>query len=150
VSNRWGNILDFQGFDLITPNEREARFGLGDQDSGVRPMAQTLFQRAGCRYLDLEACERGILTLPQPGAAAPRVLHRGQASSANLVDPIGAGDALLAMATLALAPVGQHRHRQHTRQPRRRRGVRAAGNVPVVIAEVEDKLDALKRAAIGA
>jgi len=25
---RWGNIIDFQGFDLITPNEREARFAL--------------------------------------------------------------------------------------------------------------------------
>ncbi|WP_204316549.1 hypothetical protein, partial [Klebsiella pneumoniae] len=32
VASRWGNILEFQGFDLITPNEREARFALGDQD----------------------------------------------------------------------------------------------------------------------
>ena len=39
VASRWGNILDFQGFDLITPNEREARFALGDQDSVVRPLA---------------------------------------------------------------------------------------------------------------
>jgi len=38
VASRWGNILDFQGFDLITPNEREARFALGDQDSVVRPL----------------------------------------------------------------------------------------------------------------
>src|SRR5712692_6405933 len=66
-SNRWGNILDFHGFDLITPNEREARFALGDQDSGVRPLAQTLFQRAGCRYLILKLGERGILTYRSPG-----------------------------------------------------------------------------------
>ena len=33
VASRWGNITDFKGFDLITPNEREARFALGDQDS---------------------------------------------------------------------------------------------------------------------
>ena len=39
VSNRWGNILDFTDFDLLTPNEREARFALGDQDSVVRPSA---------------------------------------------------------------------------------------------------------------
>ena len=38
VSNRWGNILDFQNFDLIIPNEKEARFALADQDSGVRPL----------------------------------------------------------------------------------------------------------------
>src|SRR4029453_3093279 len=39
VSNRWGNILEFTDFDLITPNEREARFALGGQDSVVRPLA---------------------------------------------------------------------------------------------------------------
>ena len=49
VSNRWGNILEFQGFDLITPNEREARFALGDQDSVVRPLALELYKRAGCK-----------------------------------------------------------------------------------------------------
>src|SRR5207244_1333656 len=39
VASRWGNITDFRDFDLITPNEREARFALGDQDSGIRPLA---------------------------------------------------------------------------------------------------------------
>ncbi len=46
VASRWGNILEFQGFDLITPNEREARFALGDQDSGVRPLASQLYDAA--------------------------------------------------------------------------------------------------------
>ena len=40
VASRWGNILDFQNFDIITPNEREARFSLGDQDSVIRPLAK--------------------------------------------------------------------------------------------------------------
>ena len=31
VASRWGNILEFQGFDLITPNEREARFSLASR-----------------------------------------------------------------------------------------------------------------------
>ena len=30
VASRWGNILEFKGFDLLTPNEREARFSLAD------------------------------------------------------------------------------------------------------------------------
>ena len=33
VASRWGNIIDFKKFDLITPNEKEARFSLADQDS---------------------------------------------------------------------------------------------------------------------
>ena len=32
VASRWGNITEFKNFDLITPNEREARFALADQD----------------------------------------------------------------------------------------------------------------------
>ena len=38
VSNRWGNILDFKNFDIILPNEKEARFALADQDRGIRPI----------------------------------------------------------------------------------------------------------------
>jgi hypothetical protein len=46
VASRWGNILEFKGFDLITPNEREARFSLGDQDSILRPLALNLFKQS--------------------------------------------------------------------------------------------------------
>ena len=28
VASRWGNVTEFHGFDLITPNEREVRFAL--------------------------------------------------------------------------------------------------------------------------
>ena len=63
VASRWGNILDFQGFDLVTPNEREARFALGDQDLTVRPMALELYQKLQCKTLILKLGERGILSL---------------------------------------------------------------------------------------
>ena len=46
VARRWGNILDFEGFDLITPNEKEARFALGDQDSVIRFLGADLFKRS--------------------------------------------------------------------------------------------------------
>ena len=49
VASRWGNILEFEGFDLITPNEREARFALGDQDSMIRPLARELYRRRSAR-----------------------------------------------------------------------------------------------------
>jgi len=62
VASRWGNILDFQGFDLITPNEREARFALGDQDSVVRPLSLELYKRAMCKTLILKMGDRGIMT----------------------------------------------------------------------------------------
>lgn len=102
VASRWGNILEFEGFDLITPNEREARFALGDQDSTVRPMAMELFKRAGCKTLILKMGDRGILTYRAPSHDV-RSFFTIDTLVDHLVDAVGAGDALLAYSTLALA-----------------------------------------------
>jgi rfaE bifunctional protein kinase chain/domain len=101
VASRWGNILDFQGFDLITPNEREARFALGDQDSTVRPLALELYKRAHCKNLILKMGDRGIITYRAPTPDV-RAFFTVDSMAENVVDPVGAGDALLAYATLAL------------------------------------------------
>lgn len=103
VASRWGNILEFQGFDLITPNEKEARFALGDQDSVVRPMALNLYQKANCKNLILKLGERGILTYRDRGDGDPRRFFTIDAFTDNAVDAVGSGDALLSYATLTLA-----------------------------------------------
>lgn len=149
VSNRWGNILDFHEFDLITPNEREARFSLADQDSGVRPLAQKLFQRAACRYLILKLGERGSLTYRSPGRL-PREFFVVETFVEALTDPIGAGDALLALATLALRESGNIVIASVLGSIAAAIACERAGNVPVVVAEVEEKLAHLERAAAGA
>ncbi len=102
VANRWGNILDFVGFDLITPNEREARFSLADQDSVVRPLALELYSRAECKYLIMKLGNRGILTYRPHAQADYRAFFTVDSFADPVVDPVGAGDALLAYATLAL------------------------------------------------
>jgi len=101
VASRWGNILEFQGFDLITPNEREARFALGDQDSVVRPLALELLKRSGCGTLILKCGERGIITYRSTGPD-PRAFFNIESFVDRLVDAVGAGDALLAYSTLAM------------------------------------------------
>lgn len=102
VASRWGNILEFQCFDLITPNEREARFALGDQDSTVRPLAEELYKRANCKYLMLKMGERGMITYRAPGNAV-RTFFTVDTFTNKVVDAVGAGDALLAYSTIALA-----------------------------------------------
>ena len=101
VASRWGNILDFEGFDLITPNEREARFALGDQDSVVRPMALELYKRAQCKLLVLKLGDRGIITYRAPNPDV-RSFFTVDTFAHNIIDPVGAGDALLAYATLSM------------------------------------------------
>lgn len=101
VANRWGNILEFQGFDLITPNEREARFALGDQDSTIRPLALDLYKKAGCKVLILKMGERGMITYRAPSPDL-RSFFTADSFAEKVVDAVGAGDALLSYATLAM------------------------------------------------
>jgi bifunctional ADP-heptose synthase (sugar kinase/adenylyltransferase) len=102
VASRWGNILEFRGFDLITPNEREARFALGDQDSVVRPLGVELFQRAECKTLMLKLGDRGMITFRDRPATDARSFFTVDSFAERAVDSVGAGDALLAYATLAM------------------------------------------------
>jgi len=102
VASRWGNILEFKGFELITPNEREARFALGDQDSVVRPLGVELFGRAQCMTLLLTLGDRGMITFRDRPATDARSFFTIDSFSERTVDPVGAGDALLAYATLAM------------------------------------------------
>jgi len=102
VASRWGNILEFEGFDLITPNEREARFALGDQDSVVRPLALELHRRSKCKTLILKCGDRGIITYRSDSPTDFRAFFTVETFADRVVDAVGAGDALLAYATLAL------------------------------------------------
>jgi cytidyltransferase-like protein len=145
VASRWGNITDFQGFDLITPNEREARFALGDQDSGIRPLASNLYDRSRCGMLILKLGERGVLTCCSADHESLDSFFVIDSFVDRLVDAVGAGDALLAYATLAMLAV---------RDPGIATilGTMAAavececdGNVPVTADDVRAKIDAVER-----
>ena len=104
VASRWGNILEFKGFDLITPNEREARFSLADQDTGVRPLAAKLHEEADCKTVILKLGDRGVLTCRRGKENDPRSFFvvdsfaaacgrrcRRRRCSARLCDALDAG-----------------------------------------------------------
>jgi rfaE bifunctional protein kinase chain/domain len=106
VASRWGNILDFKGFDLITPNEREARFSMADQDTGIRPLAAQLHEEAECRMIILKLGDRGVLTC-RPGKGNDlRSFFVVDSFAERVIDAVGAGDALLAYSTLAMVADG--------------------------------------------
>lgn len=102
VASRWGNILEFQGFDLITPNEREARFSLADQDSGVRPLAAKVYDKANCKNLILKLGDKGTLTCRNGDHESLDSFFLVDSFVDQVKDAVGAGDALLAYGTLAL------------------------------------------------
>jgi rfaE bifunctional protein kinase chain/domain len=102
VASRWGNITEFQNFDLITPNEREARFSLSDQDTHLRALASNLYEAAKCKTLMLTLGERGVLTCRDPNYLNLNAAIFIDSFAENVLDPVGAGDALLAYATLSM------------------------------------------------
>lgn len=108
VASRWGNILDFAGCDMITPNEQEVRFAMGDQDSVIRPLGSALYDQARCQILMLKLGARGMMTFRASMVDEDRRSFFSIDSLARgaIVDPVGSGDALLAYATLSQVKTG--------------------------------------------
>jgi bifunctional ADP-heptose synthase (sugar kinase/adenylyltransferase) len=106
VASRWGNISDFVGFDLITPNEREARFSIADQDSTIGPLAGKLYGITQCKNLLLKLGEKGLIGLAESTDSEELRVISLDAFTENPVDPVGAGDALMAYAALTLKVTG--------------------------------------------
>ena len=101
VATRWGNITEFKNFDLITPNEKEARFAVGDQDSTVDRLTQLVYESSNFKNIILKLGKKGIYSLSK----TLNEEHKGYSIDTfanNVLDPVGSGDALLAYSTLSI------------------------------------------------
>lgn len=141
VASRWGNITEFRGFDLITPNEREARFAMGDQDSGIRPLASAVYDTAQCKLLILKLGDRGVLTCR--GAQHEKLDSFFVIDSFvdRMVDAVGAGDALLAYTTLAMLSDGNEAVATILGSMAAACECEADGNLPITPEHVIKKID---------
>ncbi len=99
VASRWGNILEFKNFNLITPNEREARFALADQDSPIGALSHQIKKKSKAQNLILKLGDKGAF------CSSNKKLNNYfsiDSFASNVVDAVGSGDALLAYSTLSL------------------------------------------------
>ena len=63
IASRWGNILDFKNFDLITPNEKESRFSLADQESNISSLARDIINKSKNKNLILKLGKEGAISV---------------------------------------------------------------------------------------
>lgn len=147
VASRWGNITEFKNFDLITPNEREARFALADQDSGIRPLASALYDQAQCKTLILKLGERGVLTCRSSDHQSLDSFVAVDSFVERLTDALGAGDALLAYATLSMLATGSDAVATILGSMAAACECEYDGNIPVTLDDVRRKIDAVERQA---
>jgi len=150
VASRWGNINDFQNFDLITPNEREARFALGDQDSVIRPLALGLYHKANCKNLILKMGARGLLAYRQrPDVDEDvRSFFAVDSFANHVVDSVGSGDALLAYATLAHICDGNEVIAAILGTIAAAIECEIEGNIPVTLEDLRQRLNEIKRSSL--
>jgi rfaE bifunctional protein kinase chain/domain len=147
VASRWGNILEFKGFHLLTPNEREARFALADQDTGVRPLAAKLHEEAECKTVILKLGDRGVMTCRRAKENDLRSFFVVDSFAQNVVDAVGAGDALLAYATLSLLTDESEVAASVLGSMAAALECECDGNIPIGRSDVLGRIDAVERRA---
>ncbi len=147
VATRWGNITDFQNFNLITPNEREARFALADQDSTVGTLAGMLKEKTQCHLLILKLGERGIFTFASEERKCINSFFSIDSFTTNVVDAVGSGDALLAYATLSMLSNGSEVIASILGSMAAACECELDGNIPIKPSDVMAKIDVAERLA---
>ncbi|WP_428079397.1 PfkB family carbohydrate kinase [Candidatus Pelagibacter sp.] len=105
VASRWGNITEFKNFNLITPNEKEARFALADQDTTVGNLATILSNKTNFKNLILKLGDKGVFCMTSEKKIKNNYFSLGSFAE-NVIDAVGSGDALLAYSSLALKKSG--------------------------------------------
>ena len=102
-SSQIGNIGKFKNIDLISATEREARLELKDNTSGLVVVAEGLRRELKSTNLLLKMGADGVLISAQDEKGQMLPTDEIPAINGNPVDTSGAGDSMLAGASLALA-----------------------------------------------
>ena len=108
VSGKQATLLRFKGVDLLCPTEREVRETFQDFSSGLGAVVSALLQETKARHAIVTMGKHGLVTFRWPGSSPEASAFRLKsdflpAMSGRSVDPLGCGDALLAIASVALA-----------------------------------------------
>ena len=87
-SSQVGSIIDFKEFDVLCPNEKEARIALKDRDSGIEQIslrimnetkAKSMFMKLGPEgFISYDKKEDGVMKSQQYPALWNRVFWRYQ------------------------------------------------------------------------
>jgi rfaE bifunctional protein kinase chain/domain len=102
-SSQIGNLGKFRSIDLISATEREARLELKDGTSGLVVVTESLRTHLSAKYLLLKMGGDGVLISGEDELGKMIATDEISAINKNPIDSSGAGDSMLAGASLALA-----------------------------------------------
>lgn len=102
-SSQIGDISRFQGMNLITPTEHEARLAVRDSGSGLAVLADTLHTKAKAGNVFITMGSEGLLIHAPCNPSGGLTTDQLPAFNSAPKDVSGAGDSLLICASMALA-----------------------------------------------
>ncbi|HEX8914402.1 MAG TPA: PfkB family carbohydrate kinase, partial [Humisphaera sp.] len=148
VSGRQSNLLRFREFDLLCPTEREVREVQHDFASGLGAVVWNLLKQTKGKQAIITLGKQGLVTFDRNGLPANARLRSEHlpALAGECVDALGAGDALLSGATLALAAGGSLQAAAFVGSLAAAIEVQQIGNEPVSAEQVIDHLRGQERA----
>ena len=136
VSGKQSNLLRFRGVDLLCPTERELRESFGDFAAGIGAVVSKLLRETDVKSALITLGKQGLVACDWPAgdwhSSNGRLeTHYLPALAKTATDPLGAGDALLATAALALAAGATLQQAAFVGSLAAAVEVGEAGNVPV-------------------
>ena len=111
----------------------------------MRPLALELHRRSKCKTVILKCGDRGIITYRSDSATDFRAFFTMETFADRVVDAVGAGDALLAYATLAMIGTKNDVIASILGNVAAAIECEHDGNVPVTPADVLARIDAVER-----
>ncbi|MFL2502362.1 MAG: bifunctional ADP-heptose synthase [Luminiphilus sp.] len=102
-SSQFGDVARFEGMDLLTPTEREARLSVRNTGDGLNVLGESLRSLANARHVILKLGQQGALVCPSGENNKIWPPDQIEALNADPKDVAGAGDSLLTVSGMALA-----------------------------------------------
>tara|TARA_B100000401_G_scaffold174328_1_gene116979 strand:- start:28 stop:1518 length:1491 start_codon:yes stop_codon:yes gene_type:complete len=129
-SSQVGNITKFENFELLCPNEKEARLAFQDQRSGLEVLSKKLFSKTKCNRLIIKLGGNGFIAFDRDinGQIESQSFP---ALSTNPLDVAGAGDCLLSIMAAGLSSGGEMMHAAAISACGAALSVENIGNIPL-------------------
>ena len=129
---------------MLTPNEREIRFALADQDTVLRPLGKKLMDKIKCKNLFIKLGNQGVMSIRDYNKYKKPSFHLDSfVDSSEVLDPVGAGDAFLAYSALGMTVSGNDLTSCILGTIAAGESCRHIGNKPVGLEKVNERLLAL-------
>ena len=138
-SSQIGNIARFNGMDLLTPTEHEARISTRNRDDGLVVLAEQLRHKSDAKNLLLKLGEEGLLIHADDSQGA-WITDRVDALNKHSLDVAGAGDSLLITSAMTLAIGGTIWEAAYLGSLAAAIQVGRIGNIPMSLKEILQEL----------